>query len=208
MRLPFSMSFALRQGARRRQEAFSLAEMMVAAAILSIVLAGLLASNFFGARLHQITKVKLGASDDARSAISLLISEIRSAKLIRIGTGSATSFSQAPDGLAQQGNAVQIYASTNTNVFVRYYRDSADNRLKRITNGAASSQAIAHYVSNNIVFTAEDHRGVVLTNSQNNRVIGLTLQFYQVEFPVVTIGPGNYYDFYQLRTRVTRRMLE
>jgi hypothetical protein len=58
------------------------------------------------------------------------------------------------------------------------------------------------------VFAAEDHLGNVLTNSQNNRVIGLRLQFYQIAFPVVAVGPGNYYDFYQLRTRVTRRMLE
>ena len=48
----------------------------------------------------------------------------------------------------------------------------------------------------------------VLTNNENNRVIGLTLQFYQIQYPVIRIGPGELYDFYQLRTKITRRTLE
>ncbi|MBI2929688.1 MAG: prepilin-type N-terminal cleavage/methylation domain-containing protein [Verrucomicrobia bacterium] len=196
------------QARHRARRAFSITELMITTAILSLVILGVLASNLFGARLHQITKVKLGASDEARGAISLLISEIRSAKILKIGGGTMSSFTQAADGTPQRGDAIQIYASTNTNAFVRYFRDGSDSTLKRITNSATDFDIIANYISNSVVFTAEDHRGTVLTNQQNNRVIGLTLQFYQVEYPVVSIGPGNYYDFYQLRTRVTRRMLE
>lgn len=188
--------------------AFTLPELMVTAAILSLVVAGVLATNLFGARLYQVTKVKLGATEDARQAINLLISEIRSAKILRIGNGSLQSFSGIADGELQQGTAIQIYATTNTNVFVRYFLDPADQQLKRATNNATDASVVASYVTNTVVFAAEDHLGNVLTNSQNNRVISLTLQFYQIAYPVVAVGPGNYYDFYQLRTRVTRRMLE
>lgn len=181
---------------------------MITAAILSLVVAGVLATNLFGARLYQLTKVKLGATEDARQAISLLISEIRSAKIVRIGNGSLYSFSGIADGALQQGTAIQIYATTNTNVFVRYFLDPEAQQLKRVTNNATAASVVANYVTNTVVFAAEDHLGNVLTNSQNNRVIGLRLQFYQIAFPVVAVGPGNYYDFYQLRTRVTRRMLE
>lgn len=189
-------------------QAFTLPELMITAAILSLVVAGVLAANLFGARLYQLTKVKLGATEDARQAISLLISEIRSAKIVRIGNGSLYSFSGIADGALQQGTAIQIYATTNTNVFVRYFLDPEAQQLKRVTNNATAASVVANYVTNTVVFAAEDHLGNVLTNSQNNRVIGLRLQFYQIAFPVVAVGPGNYYDFYQLRTRVTRRMLE
>jgi hypothetical protein len=59
-----------------------------------------------------------------------------------------------------------------------------------------------------MVFTSEDFAGNVLNNNLNNRVIGVTLQFYQLEAPPVLIGPGSLYDFYQLRTKITRRALE
>jgi hypothetical protein len=67
---------------------------------------------------------------------------------------------------------------------------------------------VANSISNAIVFRAENHLGQILTNNQNNRVISLELQFYQIAYPVVNIGPGQLFDYYQLRTRITRRALE
>lgn len=149
-----------------------------------------------------------GASDDARAAISKLISEIRSAKRIQVGSGDSSSFAEIEDGLAQEGSAIQIYASTNTDSFVRYFIDGFDQKLKRATNGSSSFEVIAQSITNTLPFTAEGFSGAVLTNNRNNRVIGVLLQFYQIQYPVVSIGPGNYYDYYQLRTHVTRRVLE
>ena len=67
---------------------------------------------------------------------------------------------------------------------------------------------VARTITNTVVFRAQDYLGRVLTNNQNNRVIGLNLQFYQIEFPVYLIGPGYYFDYYELRTKITRRVLE
>lgn len=193
----------------RRPHAFTLTELVVTMAIVLLVLAGATASHLFGARLYQITKVKLGANDDARRALSTLIEEVRSAKIVKVGTGDASSFAEIPLDTPQQGTALQIYATTNTNVFIRYFWDAEDQSLKRTTSDDAGAvTVVANYVSNNLVFSAEDHLGHVLTNNQNNRVIGLLLQFYQIEYPVVSIGPGQPYDYYQLRTRITRRVLE
>ena len=61
---------------------------MVTMAILMVVLAGVLTSHLFGLRMFEITKAKLGASDQARVAIQRLIGEIRSAKTVRIGNGN------------------------------------------------------------------------------------------------------------------------
>jgi Tfp pilus assembly protein PilW len=182
--------------------------MMIAMSILMLVLAGVLSSHLFGMRLLEVTRAKLGASDEARRAIGKLVSEIREAKWIQIGTGDASGFSEVADGASQIGSAIQVYASTNTNNYVRYFWDASDKRLKRSVNGASGVSVVATAITNSLPFTSEDRAGNIITNNENNRVIGLTLQFYQIQYPVVLIGPSNYYDFYQVRTRVTRRALE
>jgi hypothetical protein len=108
----------------------------------------------------------------------------------------------------QKGSAIQVYPTSNTNSYVRYFWDAADKKLKRTTNGATYVSVVANSISNQLVFTSEDYTGMILTNNENNRVIGLTLQFYQLQYPAVAIGPGSYYDFYQLSTKITRRTLE
>ncbi len=193
---------------RKRRTAFTLPEMMIALSILTMVLAGILSSHLFGVKMLEITKAKLGASDGARKAISTLISEVRSAKIILVGTGNQGSFTEVVDGYPQQGSAIQIYGSTNTNSFVRYFWDSTDKILKRAVNGGSAVSVVAQSLTNSLLFTSEDFTGTIITNNQNNRVIGVVLQFYQIQYPIILVGPGNYYDFYQLRTRITRRTLE
>lgn len=188
--------------------AYSLTELLITMGVMLFVMAGILATHMFGLRLFELTKAKLGASDDARGAISRLICEIRAAKLIRIGRGTLTGFTEAEPNTPQVGSALQIYPTADTNQFVRYYWDPADRRLKRTDSQASTVSIVANSISNETVFTSENFAGTILTNAQNNRVIGLNLNFYQLQYPVATIGPGNYFDFYQLRTKVTRRALE
>lgn len=190
------------------RRAFTVTEIMVVGSLLLLVIGGVLSTHMFGIRMFQITKAKLGASDEARKAISKLVSEVRSSKMVKVGEGSLTTFTEVGVDSPQKGSAIQVYPGVETNNFIRYFWDSGDKRLKRTTNGATSVAIIANYVTNNLVFTCEDFAGNILTNNQNNRVIALTLQFFQIEFPVVSIGPGHTYDFYQLRTKMTRRNLE
>jgi prepilin-type N-terminal cleavage/methylation domain-containing protein len=200
-----------RASRRRGCQAYTLTEVMVTMAIVLLVMAAILSCHVFGMRLFEITKAKLGASDDARAAIGAMVLEIRAAKLVRIGSGDLATFNEAAVHTPQAGSAIQVYASTNTSTFVRYFWDASDQKLKRATNNAPDARVVASSVSNQMnqpVFTAEDFAGNVLTNSQNNRVIGLTLQFHQLQYPAVVIGPGHFYDFYQLRTKITRRTLE
>ena len=192
----------------RGQIAFTLSELMVSSSILLLVIAGVLSAHLFGQRMFSLTQAKLSASDDSRVAISRLVGEIRSAKSLKVGSGNLAAFTEVALSNLQQGSALQVYLSTNTNAFVRYYWDSTDQKLKRTTNGATSGEIIAHSLTNSLVFTSEDFNGTILTNNQNNRVIGITMQFYQMQYPVIHIGPGYYYDFYQLRAKITRRALE
>ena len=190
-----------------RNAGFSLPEAMMTMCVTMLVLTGLITTHLFGLRLFEFVRPKLAASDSARTAVTRLVGELRSANLIRIGQGGFNSFTEVGVGELQQANAIQVYATTNTTNFSRYYYDAADQKLKSVTNGSIAAQVISRSVSNALVFTAEDFAGNVLTNNRGNRVVGLTLQFSQIEYPIMRIGTGEFYDYYQMRTKVTQRKL-
>jgi hypothetical protein len=74
-----------------------------------------------------------------------------------------------------------------------------------------STVTLASYITNQIIFDAEDCFGNILTNNYNNRIIRMELDFYQWEYPIGYIGGANglnAYDFYRLRTKITRRLID
>ena len=192
----------------RADAGFTLTELMVSVAITMLVMAGLITSHLFGLRMHELSKVKLGVSEDSRVALSLLTDDIRAAKSLRFGTGSLSSFTEIPLNTPQTGNALQLYPGTDTNVFIRYYWDGTDSLLKRTTNGSTATTVVANPITNSVVFTAENYSGTTLTNNQNNCVVAVNLQIFRLDYPVTLIGPGKFYDTYRLHTTVTRRALE
>ncbi len=189
-------------GARR---GFTIPEIMITMTITLMVLAVVITCHLLGLRMFEMTKAKLGASDDARRAINSMISEIRSAKIVRVGNGDLSSFTEIDLDTPKLGSAIQVHPTSDTNSWIRYYWDSADQKVKRATNGMTAPTVVASAVSNQMVFSAEDYAGRPLTNNAQDYVIGLNLQFYQLQYPSVSIGPGNYYDYYQLQTRITPR---
>lgn len=203
------MNSPLPFGARARtaKRAFTLVELMVSMAIFSMVIGGVVYAHITGLKMYELTKAKLGANDETRTAVGLLSAEVRAAKSISIGQLSNSVFVAVPEGSRQQGSALQIRQTTNTTNYVVYYLDLNDSMLKRYTDSSKPT-VVAEHLTNSVVFTSEDYAGNILTQTANNRVIGITLQFYQIQYPIVKIGEGQLYDFYQLRTRITRRALE
>src|SRR5436189_1649428 len=193
---------------RSHARAFTLAEMMIALSVVMMVLAGLLTSHLCGMRMFQITRAKISASHDARKALSQITDEIRGAKWVEVGVFSNKVFKPVARDAAQQGNAIQIYNSATNSPFVRYYLDPVAQQLYRVTNNTMAPLLIAHSVTNYLIFSCQDMLGNVLTTNQNNRVVALDLSFYQIEYPILKVGPGQHYDFYQLSTKITRRTLE
>jgi hypothetical protein len=179
---------------------------MMAMTILVLLLGGGAASHYFGMRLMEITSVKGSASEATQRSLSTLMADVSSAKMVAVGNGTLSSFTQAGVDAPQRGSALQIYPSTDTNVFVRYYRDSGDETLKRITNGATIAEVVAPGISNGELFTLEDFAGNILSNSQNNCAIGLVLQFDRVPGANVPVGPTRLYTSYQVRTRMSPRV--
>jgi len=148
------------------------------------------------------------ATGDARISVGLILNEIRGAKTIQVGQGSLTSFTQVTNGALQQGNALQIYPTTNTANFIVYFLNASDQTFRRTGGASGPTMILARSVTNTVVFSAQDCLGNVLTNNQNNRVIQMELDFYQWEFPVAQVRQGAYYDHYRLQTRITRRTIE
>jgi len=190
---------------------YTLVEVLVTMVTMVLVVSAVMAAHIYGLKMVQFVKPKLGASDEARNAIALITDEIRSARVLKIGSvqrvGGTNVFTEVSPFTQQAGSALQLYPSTNYNQYILYYWDISDKKLKRTVDGTTSTYIVANSVSNQMIFTAEDFAGNVLSNNFNNRVLGMTLQFYQIQYPITAVGPGNYYDFYQLRAKITRRTL-
>jgi hypothetical protein len=188
--------------------AFTLTDLMTAMLLFSLVVLGVVYTHLFSLRMFRITVTKLSASAGARRSLNLVRDEIRSGKMLYVGHGDNLGFTRIADNSPQDGNALQIYPTASTNTYVRYYLDSANQELKRVVAGSTQPFIIARYITNQLAFRAEDYTGNALTNSQNNRVIRMTLEFFQWDFPAGRRGGGAYYDYYRLQTRITRRTIE
>ena len=193
---------------RRLRAAFTLPEVMVASALFGMVMVGTVYSHIFGLKMFNVNATKLSASASARSALNSVRDDIRQAKVIYVGNGNALRFTNAPNGKAQEGNAIQIYPTTSTNTYIRYYVNPVTRQLERKLSSSSTPKAVAFYLTNTIVFRAEDYEGRALTNNQNNRLVRMILEHYQWEFPVAKAGLGGHYDYYRLQTRMTRRAIE
>jgi hypothetical protein len=190
-----------------RRAAFTMTELMIAVGLFSLVVLGSILSHLVGLRMCAINQTKLKTTHAARAALNRTEDDIRTATTIQVGTGNASGFTNITGNLPRQGNAIQIYPTLSTNIFIRYYLDKSDQTLKRVLSNGAF-EAIANYITNTIPFTAEDYAGNVLTNDQNNRVIRMNFEFYQWEFASPNPGGRNVYDYFRVQTKIARRATE
>ena len=200
------MNFRAARPSSLRRGAFTITELMVTMSLCVLISAAVAASHLFGARMTELTQTKINTSDNAVRLMRLLGSDIRNARKVSVGTGSASSFIAAPANSPQQGNALEVYPTEDVNIFVRYYRNSADNTLTRIDDDGSSTR-LAIGVTNATVFTLENCAGAVLSDRQRNAVIGIDLSFNRLENPHVPLGPQHYYKSYRFRTRIAQPML-
>ncbi len=193
---------------RRHLLAVTLIELLVTMTLTTFVVGGVVYSHIMGGRLMQFAAAKLGASDSARKAFGKLQDEIRAATTIQIGNGTATNFTAIPNGTAMQGRAIQIFPTTNNNWWIRYFYVTNNSELRRVTSSNATPQLIASYVTNAVLFSKEDYLGNTLSADTGNSTVNIRLQFFQLSYPMTKVGTNNFYEYFQLQTRVTRRILQ
>jgi hypothetical protein len=157
--------------------------------------------------MMELSKNGMQASDDFVRQFSVMSADLGSARKISVGQGSRFSFTEAPPGAPQQGSALQIYLTLDTNRFLRYYLDAADRSLQRVDENGRSG-ALADNLTNNVVFVLEDFAGRALSNKAAHVVVVVRLEFYALSGTSVRIGPGHYYTSYRRQFKVASRALE
>lgn len=196
----------LRQSKAARQ-AFTVPEIMISVSLFLLVIIGFVSANLFGSRLLQVSQIRLASTDDIPRLNRWLLNDLRSGKLVCVGQGGSNSFQEAASNTLQQGNAVQIYPSTNTAAFIRYYLDTNDCQLKRLGDDQ-SLTVLTGTITNTVVFTAQTATGVILSNKQSSVVIGVQLVYSSLTNSGIQLGSGNYYNNYALQFKVASRTLE
>jgi hypothetical protein len=182
--------------------AFTLPEALISATLFLLLLGGVVGANLFGLRMFQLTETKLKAGDGARKALGLLADEIRKCRTTWVGDVTNGTFVADLDGQGQVGSALLVQPTTNATNFIVYFLNPSDQTFRRTVTATASTFILAQTVTNTGIFRAQDCFGNVLTNSQNNRVIHVTLEQFQPQ-PWLPTG-----DYSKLETSVTKRRLE
>jgi hypothetical protein len=187
--------------------------MMMTVFIFSLfVVGGLVYVQIFAMRIYTLAGTKLTATTSARQTMNKMRDQIRSSKIVYVGTFNASAanayFIQASNNFPQTGNALALNFTNNSSTnYLVYYLDNVHptNILYCISNGVRT--VMCKYMTNYYCFSAEDYSGNLLTNYLNNPVIHVVMQFDQWEYPIAYIGTNgvNAYDYYILQTRVTRR---
>jgi prepilin-type N-terminal cleavage/methylation domain-containing protein len=181
---------------------FTLPEILIAMTIFLIVVGAVVSANLFGLRMFQMTNTKLVVTQWSRQTANKMAGEVRGCNSVQVGNYTTNSdFEGFLPGETQQGNALQIYPTTDTNNYIMYFVNLADQTFQR-TDHPGNTVKLADSVTNTLPFSARDFSGNMLTNSQNNQVIHLTLEFHQ---------PARFMqgaDNYKLETSMTRRALQ
>jgi len=203
MKLPVPSLDSSRGSSPKPNKGFTLPEILIALTVFMFVLAGIITANLFGLRIFQVDAAKLNATEWSRNTFGKITDEIHTCNSVSVGNMTAGGiFEGLLFGEVQQGTAIEIQPTTNTARLIYYFVDSADQTFRRTVSapGGTNTFILADSVTNTMAFTAQDFSGQVLTNSPNNKVIHLTLEFYQPKH--LMVGPDNY----KLETSVTQRV--
>jgi len=202
MNIPLITPDTSRAASAARSRGFTLPELMVASTVFALVLTGVLFAHLFGLSMFRVTETTLNATDDTRKVIGRMAQEVRSCKTTFVGNIKSGVFEALLDGEKQMGSALLVRPTTNTANFIIYFVNPSDQTFRRTTSAPGSAMVLAESITNSLVFQAQDHRGNVLTNNQNNRVIHINLEFYQPRRHMQVA------DYYHLETSVTRRAID
>jgi len=195
------------QGAGGGRVAFTLVEIMISLSLFSLATIAMITLMMFGQRYDQLVQSKLGASDESRRGFNVLTEDIRAAKIWQIGNGSDTAFTGIADGDVQQGNAVKLSLTVDTNSFIVYYFDTNAHELLRRHSGDLAptliAQDLTNITANSMTFRAENYKGEAQTDLSHKGVIIALLEFAQYQYPLTKVGPGLKYDYYKIELKAT-----
>src|SRR5208337_2178044 len=184
---------------QRGSSGYTLVEAMVSSAVLLLIVSAVLTCHVTGLRFNLAIQSHIQNVQTAREALSCMSEEVQSANSLQVGTGTATLFVPAGATNLQVGNALRIYPTTNTAQFIYYYYDAGTSNLDKIPLSGTNIVTLATAITNSTVFSLRNFAGTVLTNTQNNAALNVSLQTSIVS-PFAGVSAG-----YQANAQMTRR---
>lgn len=190
----------------RTTTGFTIPEYVVTIALVTVVLGGMMTCYVFGGHIYAFASTKLDCSEDMRYVMADFVHDVRTAADIDVGEGNATTFKPAAENTPREGNALQVYPSSSTNVYFRYYLDPSSRTLHVLDSTTKKIFELAAAITNSKPFTIENAWGQVITNEQATEVVGIKLMF---DIAAIQSGTNrvrrSLSDYAQLSTRVTKR---
>ena len=199
MKLPVPFPGLSRHRSPRLNEGFTLPEILIAMTVFLLVVGAILSANLFGLRIFQMTDTKLKVTQWSRQTIENLMNQIHGCNSVYVGNMTNGGFAGFLPGETQQGNSLLIYQTTDTNKYIIYFVNLADQTFRRTDQ--MGTVILADSVTNTLAFSAQDLSGTVLTNINDNSVIHVMLEFYQ---PARFMQDA---DYYKLETSVKQRVV-
>jgi prepilin-type N-terminal cleavage/methylation domain-containing protein len=201
MKLQIPFPGSSRHRSQTLSKGFTLPEILIAMTIFLIVVGAVVSANLFGLKMFYMTNTKLIVTQWSRQTIGKITGEVRACNSVQVGNYTTNgSFVGFLVGETNQGNSLLIYPTADTNNYIMYFVNLADQTFRR-TDQSSNSLVLADSVTNTLPFSAQDFSGTVLTNNNNNSVIHLILEFYQ---PASFMQDANYY---KLETSVKQRVV-
>lgn len=197
----------------------TLLEMVFVMSLLVVVVMALMAAHLVGLRESQWVESKCGASDSSRRLLNQLPVDVRSSKMWFIGNMNGTNFTIVTNN--SEGTALKLFQTTNGSMGILYYfdlSDAANNNAKLVRTTTTNWQPVVlasnlvNWLGGGYAFVVEDYNGMRATNDVDSnsykRIIHVTLQFCQFQYPLTQVGTNGLYDYYKMEFRVTPHLPE
>lgn len=183
---------------RRRGEAgFTLAEVMVASAIFTIIMGSIIALNLFSARVTSGIGRLLELSAQS-NVLNLMVNDIKSSQQSSVQNYDGTAFTAIPLGQPQQGNALSVSIQNGTNTQQVYYYVNSAGQLYRWDASANITRKYLTDITNTVAFSSQTYSGSVISNQIARTLIDINLL-------VVDSNPRDFRQTLTLRASAEKR---
>jgi hypothetical protein len=203
---------------RARVAGFTLVEIYTVSILFLMLVIAITATQIFAARVYTLAATKLTSTAAGRKVMNDIRDAVKASSQVVVGIYNPgnNTFTNIPNGSLQIGNALAIYPNNpNAVSFATIYfmNQSASNICSVVySNNAVQTATLVNnivvYITNYYAFDAEDSFTNIMTNYVNDRVIHVKFQFAEWEYPLAGVGNGAMYDYYQLQTRASRRIMD
>lgn len=185
--------------ARKDRSAFTIPELLLALSIFLVCVLGIVTLQILGLKMSAISASKMESTQASLKTLNSVRNQVLGANSVLVGNGDSNSFTAT----GTNGNALQVYPTTSSSNYLRFYLSTEDNKLYELNNSNETStlKVIAPNVTNETVFQTVDFQGNTSSSSREHYAIKMTLQFAQLDYKV----PTNKWEYYTLETEMTPR---